>query len=78
MQFLLNIIRLAPYTNNAEDLQEAGVGPLGLEDGSGLLLDSGWEGELDLGVVHLLHAVTTGVLGGDGLNTDDLQYESDE
>ena len=73
MKFLLSLSASRRTTKNAEDLQEAGVGPLGLEDGSGLLLDSGWERELDLGVVHLLHAVTTGVLGGNRLNADDLK-----
>ena len=54
-------------------LLEVGVWPLGLEQGSGLLLDTGWQRKADLGVVHLLDDVATGLAGGDGLNLDDLE-----
>jgi hypothetical protein len=56
-----------------DGLQEASVGPVGLEEGTTLLLDSGWKRETDLRVVHLLNTAAAGVLGGNGLNTDDLK-----
>jgi hypothetical protein len=61
------------FAHNNADLQEAGVGSLSLEERASLFLDSGWERELDLSVVHLLDGSATSVLGGDGLHTDDLE-----
>jgi hypothetical protein len=56
-------------------LQEASVGPGRLEDGSGLLLNSGWKRETDLGIVHLFDSVASGVLGSNRLNADDLERD---
>jgi hypothetical protein len=64
------------FAHNDADLQEAGVGSLGLEERASLFLDSGWERELYLGVMHLLDGSATGVLSGDRLHTDDLKNES--
>ena len=64
------------FAHNDADLQEAGVGSLGLEERSSLFLDSGWEREPDLGIVHLLDGSAAGVLGGNGLHADDLETRS--
>ena len=65
------------FAHNDADLQEAGVGSLGLEERAGLFLDSGWEREPDLGVVHLLDGSATGVLGGNRLHADDLKRKTE-
>ena len=61
------------YNFVLDGLQEASVGPVGLEEGTALFLDSRWKRETDLRVVHLLNTIAPGVLGGNGLNADDLK-----
>ena len=58
------------YNFVLDGLQEASVGPVGLEEGTALFLDSRWKRETDLRVVHLLNTIAAGVF--DGLNADDL------
>ena len=53
-------------------LKEESVGSVGLEQRSRRLLDSGWEWEFDLVVVHLLDDRSLGVLDGDGVHAKDL------
>ena len=65
-------------SNHASRLQEAGVGPVGLEEGAADLLDARRQRELDLGVVHLLHDGAAGLARGHGLNTDDLKGGEDQ
>ena len=53
-------------------LKEECVRSVGLEGRSGGLLYAAWQGELDVVVVHLLDEGPLAVLGGNGLNTQDL------
>ena len=53
-------------------LLEVGVGPVGLDQGPGLLLDSARERELDLGVVGLGEQGPATLAGSNSLTPDDL------
>ena len=53
-------------------LLEVSSWSVGLDKTTSLLLDSAWERELDLGVVHLLNQRTATLAGLHGLATDDL------
>ena len=59
-------------------LKEECVRSVGLEGGSGGLLYAAWQGELDVVVVHLLDEGPLAVLGGDGLNAQDLESQDEE
>ena len=53
-------------------LLEVGVGPVGLDEGPGLLLDSAGQRELDLGVVGLGEERPAALAGDHSLAADDL------
>lgn len=64
-----------PVTNRYI-LKEIGVGSVGLEEWARRLLDTGWQRELDLGIVHRFDKGSASVDSGNRLHTDDLDAMS--